>query len=74
MINLIPLRLHQLKNLFSFGPVSLKLSVSKMSVFGVILVHIFPAFSRILVEYGEIPVSLRIESEWGKLREKCGPE
>ena len=40
-----------------------------MSVFGVILVRIFPAFSRIRTEYG-----LRIQSECGKMREKCGPE
>ena len=43
----------------------------KESVFGVILVRIFHAFSRIRTEY---KVSLRIQSEWGKMREKCGPE
>ena len=53
----------------------------KESVFGVILVRIFPAFFRIRTEYGEIrrdtercSVSLRIQSKWGKMREKCGPE
>ena len=39
--------------------------------FGIILVVIFPGFSRIQTEYG---VSLRIQSECGKIREKCGPE
>ena len=41
----------------------------KESIFGVNLVPIFPRFSRIRTEYG-----LRIESECGKIREKCGPE
>ena len=45
----------------------------KESVFGVILVRILPAFSRIWTEYGEI-VSLRIQSECGKMREKWGSE
>ena len=44
-----------------------------MFVFGVILVRIFLAFSRIRTEYGD-GVSLRIQSECGKMREKCGPE
>ena len=38
---------------------------------------LFPAFSRIRTEYGEIlrySVCLRIQSECGKMREKCGPE
>ena len=34
------------------------------------LVRIFPAFSRIRTEYGEI----RIQFECGKMRKKCGPE
>ena len=37
-------------------------------------VRIFPLFSRMRTEYGEIRVSLRIQSECGKMREKCGPE
>ena len=41
-------------------------AAQKVFVFGVILVHIFPAFSRIR--------TLRIQSECGKMREKCGPE
>ena len=43
-----------------------------MSVLGVILVHIFPPFSRIRTEYGEIrsisPYSVRMREK------KCGPE
>ena len=35
-----------------------------MSVFGVLLVRIFTAFSRIRTEYGEI---LRIQSEYGEI-------
>ena len=45
-----------------------------MPVFGVILVRIFPAFSRIRTEYGEI---LRIAQYSVRMREnagKCGPE
>ena len=38
-----------------------------MSVFGVILVHVFPAFPLIQTEYGEIR-SIRIQSERGKMR------
>ena len=45
-----------------------------MSVFGVILVRIFPAFSRIRIEYGETqsisPYSIRM---W-EMREKWRPE
>ena len=41
-----------------------------MYVFGVILVPIFPAFSRIRTEYG---VSLRIQSEYGKMRTEITP-
>ena len=43
----------------------------KVSVFGVILVRIFLAFSRIWTEFGQI---LGIQSECGKMRGKCGPE
>ena len=39
-------------------------TAQKVSAFGVILSRIFPAFSRIRAEYGEI---------W-KMQEKCGPE
>ena len=43
-----------------------------MSVFGVILVRIFPAFSRIWTEYGDIPhispYSVRISENAGKMR------
>ena len=45
----------------------------KESVFGVILVSIFPAFSRIRTEYGEIIVSLRIQSECGKIVTRITP-
>ena len=40
----------------------------KVSVFGAILVLIFPVFSR------RDTVSLRIQSEYGRIREKCRPE
>ena len=43
-------------------------TAQKVSVFQVFL----PVFSRIRTEYGEI--SLRIQSECGRMREKCGPE
>ena len=65
----------------------------KESVFGVILVRIFPGFSRVRTEYlsvfspnvrksgknadknnSEYSVSLRIQSECCKIREKCRPE
>ena len=41
-----------------------------MSVFGIILVHIFPTFSRIWTEYGEIisPYSVRMRENEGKMR------
>ena len=62
--------------------------IVRIGSFGVILVDIFPAFSRIRTEYGEIlphfpafglnteryGVSLRIQSECRKMREKCRPE
>ena len=45
------------------------------------LVRIFPGFSRIRTEYGDILSvfsrsirTLRIQSECGKIREKCRPE
>ena len=48
----------------------------KVSVFGVILLRIFPAFFHIRTEYGEI--SLHIQSPYSlqceKMREKCGAE
>ena len=41
----------------------------------VILVRIFPGFSRIQTKYGEkYSVSFRIQSGCGKIREKCGPK
>ena len=46
-------------------------TVQKVSVFGVLLVRIFPVFSHIGPEYGEIR---SIQLECRKLREKCGPE
>ena len=49
----------------------------KVSVFGVILVRIFPAFSRIWTEYGEIPsispYSVRILENAGKMRTRTTP-
>ena len=47
-------------------------TAEKESIFEVILVRIFCAFSRIWTEYGETP--LRIQPECGKMREKCGLE
>ena len=48
-----------------------------MFVFGVILVHIFPAFSRIRIEYGEIrsisPYLIRIRENEGKIRTRITP-
>ena len=48
-----------------------------MSVFGIILVRIFPAFSRIRSEYGEIrsisPYSLRMGKNVGKMRTRITP-
>ena len=48
-----------------------------MSIFGVILVRIFPTFSRIQTEYGEIrsinEVSLRIQFECAKMRTRITP-
>ena len=45
-----------------------------MSVFGVILVRIFPSFSRIRTEYGEIlrisPYSVLMQENEGKMRTK----
>ena len=38
----------------------------KVSVLGVILVRIFPVFSRIRTEYGEIQIS-RIRTEYGEV-------
>ena len=43
----------------------------KSVLFGVILICIFPAFSRIPTEYS---VSLRIQSECGPMWKKCGPK
>ena len=46
-------------------------TAEKVPVFGVILVRVFPAFSRIPTEYGEIRSTkyLRIQSERQKMRE-----
>ena len=48
-----------------------------MSVVGVILVRIFPAFSRIWTEYGDIPhispYSVRISENAGKMRIRIPP-
>ena len=46
-----------------------------MSVFGIILVHIFPTFSRIWTEYGEIisPYSVRRRENAGKMRIRIFP-
>ena len=44
-----------------------------MSVFGVVLVRIFPALSCIQTEYGEIHIS-PYQSEYGKMHEKYGLE
>ena len=48
-------------------------TAQKESVFGVILVHIFPAFSRIRTEYGEIPYSIRMRENAGKMRTRITP-
>ena len=56
---------------------AMNITAYKESVFGVILIRIFPAFYRIWTEYGETRryvVSLRIQSECGKMPAKCGPE
>ena len=48
-----------------------------MSVFGVILVRIFPAFSRIETEYTEIlrisPYSVQMQENAGKMRTRITP-
>ena len=45
-----------------------------MSVFGVILVGIFPAFSRIRTEYGEYsPYSVRMPENEGKMQTRITP-
>ena len=50
------------------------LHTAQVSVFGVILVCIFPAFPRILTECREIrSISLRIQSKCRKMQEKCRP-
>ena len=50
-------------------------TAEKETVFGVILVHIFPTFFRIRTEYGEIRTYLSVFSpNAGKYGEKCGPE
>ena len=46
----------------------------KVSVFGVILVYVFPAFSRIRREYGEIPYSVRMRENAGKMRTRITPD
>ena len=46
-----------------------------MPVFGVILVRIFPAFSCIRTEYGEIPpYSVRMRDNAGKMRTRITPK
>ena len=49
----------------------------KVSVFEVILVRIFPGFSRIWTEYGEIlrisPYSVRMRENAGKMRTRITP-
>ena len=43
-------------------------TAKKVSIFGVILVHIFPSFSRIRTEYGEIMrIQLRIRTIFTQL-------
>ena len=44
-----------------------------MSVFGVFLVRIFPAFSRIRTEYGVSPYSVRMRENAGKMRTRITP-
>ena len=61
-----------------FNPfTSNKYAALKESVFGVILVRIFPAFSRIRTEYGEIlrisPYSVRMQENAGKMRTRITP-
>ena len=46
----------------------------KESVFRVILVRIFPAFSRIRTEYGEVQSISPYSVQIGKMRKKYGPE
>ena len=46
-------------------------TAQNVSVFGVILVRIFPTFPHIWTEYGEI---LRMSPYSVQMREKCGPE
>ena len=64
--------------LFIFATVKGKelLTAKNVSVFGVILVRIFPALSRIRTEYGEIRSisSLRIQSECGKNEDQNNSE
>ena len=53
------------------------LSLPKVSVFGIILVRIFPAFSRIWTEYGEIlrifPYPVQMRENAGKMRTRITP-
>ena len=48
-----------------------------MSIFGVVLVHIFPAFSHIWTQYREIlrisPYSVRMQENAGKMRNRITP-
>ena len=53
------------------------ITAQKVSVFGVILVRIFPAFSCIRTEYGEIiisPYSVRMLENAGKMRTRITPK
>ena len=56
---------------------SFRLTMERYSVFGVILVHIFPAFSRIRTEHGEIrsisPHLARMRENAGKIRTRITP-
>ena len=52
------------------GICQIKTTAQKVSVFGVILVHIFPALGLNAGRYG---VSLRIQSECGKMRIRITP-
>ena len=53
------------------------LSLPKVSVFGIILVRIFPTFSRIWTEYGEIlrifPYPVQMRENAGKMRTRITP-
>ena len=48
-----------------------------MSVFGVILIHIFPALARIWTEYGEMqsisPYSVQMRKNAGRMRTRITP-